>query len=98
MGSITIRSAEVNILAAESTAAGLRLTKAQAFRDLMWQEAERQRLGLPGGAELRKSRREVIRRYRFERRSRDPIDTLAALPEGATLTACGARLLEQDMR
>jgi len=95
LGGVTITRSEVEMLVANAGAAGGRLTVEQAFQDLLWQESERQRLGLPGGSELEKSRREVVRRYRQERRNREAINTRAALPPATVLTPCGAELLEK---
>jgi hypothetical protein len=96
LAGVGVSRAEVEVLAADTAAAGARLNLGQALRDLLWQEAERQRLGLPGGAQIARSRREAIRRYRRERLHRGPIDTRGELPEGTELTACGHELLKQQ--
>jgi hypothetical protein len=83
------------MVTANAAAAGTRLTLEQAFRDVLWQESERQRLGLPGGPEVEKSRREAVIQYRRARPTQGAIDMVAALPSGASLTPCGARLLQK---
>jgi hypothetical protein len=92
---VTITAAEVTLLIGESGAAGARLTATQALRDILWQESERQRLGLPGGDALTESRREVVKRYRRERASRVAIETQHGLPDGVQMTSCGNTMLAQ---
>jgi hypothetical protein len=92
---VPITRAEVDVLMANTTAAGARLTAEQSLRDLLWQESERQRLGLPGGPETQRSRNEAVRRYRHARLKRAPIDTQGPLPDGTVLTPCGAKLLQR---
>lgn len=93
VGEIKIARDEVEAVVANASASGARLNRAQALKDVLWQEAERQRLGLPGGGNIQQSRREVVRRYRDQRRTSPALDTQNTLPPGAELTACGARLI-----
>jgi hypothetical protein len=90
---VSITRAEVDLLVGEAAAAGSQLSLPTAFRDLLWQEAERQRLGLPGGKDITSSRAEAVRRYRRTRMSREPIDLHHELPASAVLTACGTAIL-----
>jgi len=61
VGDVPLSTDELASFVGETAAAGQRLPQDRALRDLVWQEAERQRLALPGGADLRKSRRAAIR-------------------------------------
>jgi hypothetical protein len=63
VGEVKISRDEVEALVANASASGARLNRAQALKDVLWQESERQRLGLPGGGDIQSSRREVVRRW-----------------------------------
>jgi hypothetical protein len=93
VGDVKIGRDEVEAVIANASASGAHLNEAQALKDILWQESERQRLGLPGGADIQQSRREVIRRYRGQRRTSQALDTQKALPPATELTACGTRLI-----
>jgi len=95
VGEVQLSADELTFFAGETAAAGQRLPQDRALRDLVWQEAERQRLGLPGGPDLRKSRHAAIRAYRQERVTgqREPL-AMDVLPAGASLTPCGERVIQ----
>lgn len=95
VGDVPLSTDELASFVGETAAAGQRLPQDRALRDLVWQEAERQRLGLPGGPDLRKSRHAAIRAYRQERVTgqREPL-AMDVLPAGASLTPCGERVIQ----
>ena len=94
VGEVPLSADELAFFTGETAAAGQRLPQDRALRDLVWQEAERQRLGLPGGPDLRKSRHAAIRAYRHERVAgqREPL-AMDVLPAGASVTPCGERVI-----
>ena len=98
-GGEQIAGNEVSELVARVATAGGKMTRQSALVDLLWQEAERQRLGLPGGTQTRQSRRAVVNRHgrrieggETERLRSDP----NRLPLGTQLTYCGEQLLRPD--
>lgn len=65
-----------------------------ALRELLWQESERQRLGLPGGDHIFASRSRTVVAYVDRLRAGGgPIDLRNELPQGTSLTSCGARTI-----
>ncbi len=87
VGDTVVTGAELDFLLASPAAGGIILTREQGLKDLIWQEAERQRLGLPGGVEIQRSRRLAVQRYRRERSRRPALD-VERLPAHAVLTSC----------
>lgn len=99
LNGISIGTEDVETVRARALGAGVTLAPPEAARETIWQEAERQRLGLPGSntEELRQSRALAIQRYRDDlRRGRVPIDLQHSLPEATTLTACGKQWLGRN--
>lgn len=95
VGVIMIR--DVRELVARVQTAGGAMSRRNAFLDLLWQESERQRLGLPGGERAADSRREVvfIHRDRLREGKATPLrEDRSSLPGSTTLSKCGRRLLE----
>ena len=91
-----VTAAEVDSLAARVRTAGGSLTKADALVDLLWQESERQRLGLPGGPAAKQSRRKVALGHQNRLRAGTTPrlrDDPKRLPPGAKLTDCGQRVM-----
>jgi hypothetical protein len=75
-----------------------RMTPRDAFTDLLWQEFERARLGLPGGALAPASRRRavLIHKQRLIDGREDALRSDAdQLPPNAKLSECGRRLLRE---
>lgn len=91
----SIARREVRVLVAAVRAGGGNMTEREALADLLWQEAERLRLGLPGGERAEASRREVVRSHlgRIRDGQAMPVrsDRLAH-PPGAVLTPCSHAL------
>lgn len=74
------------------------LSDQDALIDVLWQEVGRQEQGLPGGAEIYKSRRLVVRKYRSGRSDQKPAFVRGAIPRDAVLTECGTRLIYASSR
>lgn len=92
---------EVREFVGQSAAAGRPVSEAEAFRDILWQEVERQALGLPGGPQTTASRRQAVRQYASALKSqrRDPVRVdRQRVPTSTKLTACGQRLLDQQRK
>lgn len=91
--------AEVKTLVARIRSAGGSVSEGDALIDLLWQESERQRLGLPGAADAQFSRRKVALGH-HKRLSTGATkrlrDSTHSVPDGATLTACGEGLLKTN--
>jgi len=72
------------------------MQEAEALVDLLWQESERQRMGLPGGPNAKQARRTVAlgHQNRLRAGATPPLrDNAKSLPAGATLTDCGHSLV-----
>jgi hypothetical protein len=91
-----IRLADVEALVVRARMSGIETAVGASFVDLMWQEAARQRLGLPGGDQASASWQIVVRRHARgldQGRPITPAVQRAELPPDARLTACGAALV-----
>lgn len=91
-----IRKTDVEALVVRARMSGVEAAVGPSFVDLMWQEAERQRLGLPGGDQASASWQTVVRRHARGLDQGRPIAPAAqrtGLPPDARLTACGAALV-----
>jgi hypothetical protein len=92
-----ITRGEIRALVAQIRTAGSAATDREAFVDLLWQEAERQRLGLPGGDQAPASRRKVILGHgrRIQDGKAAPVRTdPKALPPGTVLTPDGRAIVD----
>jgi hypothetical protein len=93
-----ILAAEVDELLARVRVAGGRTTRKRALNDLLWQESERQRLGLEGGINAPASRRATIVAYRTSikkgPKSAPPL-VMTRPPPGAKLSKCGEALMKE---
>jgi hypothetical protein len=94
-----ISSTEVAELRARVIAGGGSVTARAAFADVLWQEAERRRMNLPGGERAAVSRKDVVRGH--GRRLLDGKTTALrsdpeALPPDVRLTECGQRFLAEN--
>jgi hypothetical protein len=77
-----------------------KMTLQSALIDVLWQERERQRLGLAGGERATASRRSAVLAHRSRlRQHRDDRlrSNAGAVPEGTHLTECGRGLLNQEV-
>jgi len=97
-GAESISRADVEEQRARAGTTGTWLTRRVAFADLLWQETERLRLGLPGGERAAESRRRLVTGH--ARRLLDhevaPLRTKPEeLPPDAQLTDCGRITLEE---
>ena len=95
LGDIVIGRRDVEQLQAQVRVLGGELSDRQALFDVLWQERGRQKMGLPGGREIYKSRREVVRRYKRAGDGRGGEQTefrAGELPPEAKLTECGANV------
>jgi hypothetical protein len=91
-----IRASDVQAVVVRARMGGVEAAVGPSFVDLMWQEAERQRLGLPGGDQASASWQTVVRRHARGLDQGRPIAPAAqrtGLPPDARLTACGAALV-----
>ena len=91
-----IRRTDVEALVVRARMSGVEATVGPSFVDLMWQEAERQRLGLPGGDQASASWQTVVRRRARgldQGRPVAPAVQRTGLPPDARLTSCGAALV-----
>lgn len=94
-----ILAAEVEESMARVKLAGGRTTRKRALKDLLWQEAERQRLGLDGGEKAPASRRAAIVAYQASLKkgaTPGPPLTLTALPPNARLSKCGEAIMKES--
>lgn len=94
----SIRVRDMKALIARVRVTGGSMTEHQALLDLLWQESERQRLGLPGGANAERSWRAVVLGHQ-DRLKSGAVKVLRLhseeLPRGAVLTQCGRQVLSQ---
>ena len=91
-----IRLSDVQAVVVRARMGGAEAAIGPSLVDLMWQEAERQRLGLPGGDQASASWQTVVRRHARGLDQGRPIAPAAqrtGLPPDARLTACGAALV-----
>lgn len=91
----TVSRLDVEALRGKVLGSAGQMTEKEALADLLWQEKERIRLGLPGGEDAATSRQKVVldhgRRIRSGEVSPLRKDS-RALPPDAQLTQCGRRL------
>jgi hypothetical protein len=93
-----ITCGDVDALVARVKTAGGSMKVREALIDLVWQEAERKRLGLPGGERAAESRRKVVAAHRGRVLAGDAKKLRSdpdAMPPGTQLSACGRRLMGQ---
>ena len=99
LGSEWITERDVREQVARVAVAGGRMTQRDALIDLLWQEAERRRLGLPGGTEAEKSRQRVVVSH-VDRLRNGQVQPLranpSAIPTAVRVTACGSQLLQSS--
>lgn len=94
-GAAPILLKDVHELQARAATEGTTMNEEVALRDLLWQEKERIRLGLPGGQSAAQSRRRAVSQH-----ARRLLDGKASalgiasrsLPPEAQLTTCGRAL------
>lgn len=90
---------EVEALRGSVAVTGTSISSGAALADLLWQESERIRLGLPGGKQLASSRRMAIfahARGLLDGTSPQLRNKPEALPPTTRLTNCGRRFLAHD--
>lgn len=92
VGTVPVTQDDFRWASVQGRAAGSRLDPRSALRDLLWQEAERQRQRLPGGEHARLSRRQALNDYVARRAQGAPALPLAEMPPGAELTSCGRQV------
>jgi hypothetical protein len=91
-----VRLSDVPAFVVRARMGGVETAVGPSLVDLMWQEAERQRLGLPGGDQASASWQTVVRRHARGLDQGRPISPAAGrtgLPPDARLTACGNALV-----
>ncbi len=99
LGEVTIGWRDVRQVQTQVRTVGGSVSDRDALIDVLWQELSRQDQGLPGGAEIFKSRRLVVRRYRngHDGPGGDkPAFVRGEVPREAVLTECGRTLLDSE--
>lgn len=100
IGGVAIAWKDVRQAQGQVRVLGGELGDRNALIDVLWQEHARQEAGLPGGTEIFRSRREVVRRYKRAGDARSngeqveqPEFRAGELPKQARLTECGTLIM-----
>jgi len=89
---VPITRSDLMMQATEAQMTGrIGLKESALLSELLWNENERQLQGLPGGSQLRESRRAAVRTFLAAERKGD----FAGLPLNAEITRCGKIMLSQ---
>lgn len=94
MNDVEIRRSDVVMVEDRVRATGKKVEAAQALRETLWEEHQRQALGLPRRIDPQKGREVAVRAYRsYLLHGNQPLPVRGQVPPDAKLTACGTKML-----